>query len=326
MDFNGDGGSDDGGNGDAGSVNDLLGGGNGQPAGDSGDGGDGGSGSGDGQPAGDGGDGGGQADPDWYSSLSAAVEDGQTASNLDLVKSKGWKSLDDVVKSYREAERAVRDGGRVKVPGEGASPEEVAAYHKAIGVPEKPDGYATPEIKDADGNPVEINTALTDRVKAAAHKAGVPKEALDAILAEEVQAQAAEYDQIVKQLQAKSAEHVKSWGEDRENKLAQINAAAKDLGLSRADMDYLRGMPSGPGKALDMLAKFGTNFTEDSLIGGEKRSFGMNADQAQAEIAAIRGDKAVLDKAMVPGTPENGRYNRALEALGAAADKAAAAA
>lgn len=267
----------------------------------------------------------GGADPDWYGQLSSETGEGQTASNLDVAKAKGWKTLDDVLKGYREAERAVRDGGRVKVPGEGASDEEVAAFRAAIGVPEKPEGYAIPQPKDADGNDIPINSALTERVVASAHKHGVPKAALDAILADEISAQIAEYDELVKGLQVKAGEHVKSWGEDRDAKLANVNAAAQDIGLTREDMEYLRGMPSGPGKALDMLAKFGSNFSEDSMISGDRRTFGMNAAQAQAEIDAIKADPATFDKAMVPGSAENKRYNRAVEALGAAADKAMAA-
>lgn len=320
IDNGGAGGSGgDGGDGDFGGAADFLGegGGAGAEGGAGGDGGEGGSG-------GDGGEGGG-ADPDWFAQLSAETGEGQSASNLDVVKAKGWKTLDDVVKGYREAERGLRDGGRIKVPGEDASDEEMAAYRSAIGVPEKPDGYAVPEPKDADGNPIPINTALTERVTASAHKHGVPKAALDAILAEEIEAQIAEFDQQTGALKAKAAEHVKGWGEEKDAKLANLNAAAKDAGLTRADMEYLRGLPSGPGKMLDMLAKMGSNFSEDTLIAGERKTFGMTADQAKSEIEAIKSDPEQLSKALTPGTAENKRYMRLNEAMGAAADARAAA-
>lgn len=316
----GDGGGQDGA---TGSIDNLMGGGTG---GDTGGGDTGGTSGGDtGNNGGDTSNTGG-ADPDWYSSLSAEVGEGQSASNLDVVKAKNWQSVDDIVKGYREAERALRDGGRVKVPGEGASAEEIAAYHKAIGVPEDAKGYEIPQPKDADDNPIEINTALAERIAASAHKHGVPKAALDALLAEEIDVQIAEYDKLVQAQQKAAGEHVKSWGEDRDNMMAQVNAAAKEAGLTQADMEYLRGMPSGAGKALDMLAKFGSNFTEDSLVRGQSRTFGMNAEQAQAEIDAIKGDPDLRAKAMVPNSAEYQRYNRALEALSAAADKAAQAA
>jgi hypothetical protein len=59
-------------------------------------------------------------------------------SNRDWLKAKGFKTLDDVAKSYREAEHAIRNGSKLVVPGDDAKPEEIAAFNKAIGVPEKP--------------------------------------------------------------------------------------------------------------------------------------------------------------------------------------------
>jgi|TARA_Y100000815_G_scaffold141107_1_gene127654 hypothetical protein len=325
------GGADDGGagGGDAGGAADFLGGGDGGQGG--GDGGAGGGAGGDGGQGGGaegqgGGDGGGQQgqDPEWYANLSAETPEGETASPLDWVKSKGIKSLDDLVKSYRSAEHTIRNGGKVVVPGEDASAEDIAAYHKAIGVPEDPKGYAIPEPKDADGNPIELNTALTEQVTTLGHKYGVPKAAMDGMLKDIIEAQVADADQVVKGQQAAAGKHVQSWGEEKGDKLAAVNAAAKDLGLSSGDMQYLRGMPGGPGKMLDMLAKYGTNFGEDRIVSGDARTFGMNAEQAQKEIDAIKGDKELAAKAMVPGSAENQRYTRALEAVAAAADKAAA--
>jgi hypothetical protein len=267
-----------------------------------------------------GGDGAG-GDPQWFADLSGETGEGESASNLDWVKSKGFKSQDDIVKSLRSAEKRLHEGGGIKVPGDDAKPEDIAAYRTAIGVPEKPDGYALPAPKDAAGNPIEINTAVMERVTQAAHKHGIPKASLDAVLEDLVAADVADHDTLVKDRQAKAGEHVKGWGDDREAKLAQVNAAAKEAGFTREDMEYLRGLPSGPGKVLDHLAKHGANFSEDSLVRGESRTFGMTSAQAQKEIDAIKADSSLLDKALVPGTAENARYNRALEALGAAADK-----
>lgn len=42
---------------------------------------------------------------------------------------------------YREAESKLSEGGRVKLPGKDAKPEEVQEFYKALGVPEKPEGY-----------------------------------------------------------------------------------------------------------------------------------------------------------------------------------------
>lgn len=44
-------------------------------------------------------------------------------------------------KAWKEAAQKIREDGRVKVPGEGATPEEIAEFNKALGVPESPDKY-----------------------------------------------------------------------------------------------------------------------------------------------------------------------------------------
>jgi hypothetical protein len=59
--------------------------------------------------------------------------------------------------------------GMIKIPGEGATPEEVVAYRKAQGVPETPDGYAL-TIPENDKEGFE---AIAKEVKAAAHEAGI---------------------------------------------------------------------------------------------------------------------------------------------------------
>lgn len=43
--------------------------------------------------------------------------------------------------SFRELESRFSEGGLVKVPGKDAKPEDIAAFHKALGVPEKPEEY-----------------------------------------------------------------------------------------------------------------------------------------------------------------------------------------
>lgn len=259
------------------------------------------------------------ADPDFYGALSVDVGEGETASNRDYVKAKGFKDLDGLVKAYRSAEKGIHDSGRVKVPGDGATAEELAAYRTATGVPDDPKGYAVPEVKGGDGNPVPLNSAMVERVMASAHKHGGPKAVIDAILADEIAAQAADHDAQIAAQQQAAHEHVKSWGADKDAKLAAVNAAAKEAGLTREDMQFLRAMPGGPAKMLDMLAKFGSSFSEDSLIRGDRQRFGVNAADAQKEIEAMIADPETAKKVKVPGSAENQRWNRLQAAVRAGA-------
>lgn len=281
-------------------------------------------GSGGGGEGGAGGEGGGDggADPDWYTRLSTDA-DGEAASHRDWVKAKGFKDLDSVAKALRNAEKAIHDSGRVKIPGEGASAEEVIAWRKATGVPDDPKGYEIKAPVDADGNPLPMNEPMLDRLTAAAHKLGVPKPVLEALVGEIVQGEMDDVHAHDKSQQDAAAKWVKAQGADYPAKEAAINRAAGALGLSRDDMTGLR-RAWGAEKALDVLSKLGAGMSEGGLLdaGGSSR-FTQSGAEAQAELNSLKGDRAWTQKAMIPGTPENQRYKRLNDAIGAAADAAA---
>lgn len=260
---------------------------------------------------------------DFLALFPAETAEGESASLQDWVKATGVKDAATLAKIARDNQKALRESGRIKVPGEGATAQEIAEYRAAIGVPEAPTGYQVPEFKDAAGNPIPINTALTERIFAKAHELGGPKALIEQLVAGEIQAQIEEYDAAVKQLQADAQKHVAGWGPEKEQGIAQVNAALKELGFSREDVDHMRAMPGGVGKFLDAMRKIGSTFTEDTLIKGDRQTFGMTAEQAQAEINAMKADRAVADKVRVPGSPERQKWDRLNAVLAEAAAKAA---
>jgi hypothetical protein len=78
--------------------------------------------------------------------------------------------IQDVLKSYGELEKKL--GQRMQPPGAEARPEEVAAWRKNLGVPEKPDGYGIARPEDV---PVELwNDELVRGFTAVAHKHHIP--------------------------------------------------------------------------------------------------------------------------------------------------------
>ena len=83
---------------------------------------------------------------------------------------------------YRELEGKFTGGGLIKVPGKDAKPEEIAAYHKAIGVPDKPEGYIE-HVKLDNGAVIgEADKPLVDAFAKELHKAGAPPSAMNAAL------------------------------------------------------------------------------------------------------------------------------------------------
>ena len=83
---------------------------------------------------------------------------------------------------YREAETKLTSGGLIKVPGKDAKPEEIAEYHKSLGVPEKPEDYFK-NIKLENGAVIgEADKPLADTFAAALHPAGATPQVVNAAL------------------------------------------------------------------------------------------------------------------------------------------------
>lgn len=246
----------------------------------------------------------GTAPPDWFANVSDKLGDGDTASNRDWLSSLGIKDLDGLVKVARDNQRAVRESGRIKVPGEGAQAEEVTAFHRAIGVPEDAKGY---EVKGPEG--VQLNDAVLGQLAEAGVKHGIPKAAFEGIVSDFIQIQMADADAETKRQDGLAAEWVKSHGGQADAQIAHVNSAVRALELTKADMAGLRnGM--GADRALAMLAKLGAGMAEDVMITGGSNRFGVSGAEAKAEMDKLRSDTAFMEKAMKDGTPERQRWDR----------------
>ncbi len=264
----------------------------------------------------------GAADPDWYQQLSAEA-DGEEPSLRDWAKSRGYKTLDDVVKSARDNQKAVRDSGRIKVPGDDAAPEDVATFRKAIGVPDDPKGYKLPELKGEDGEPIPLNTTKLQNIASIAHKHGIPAKALEATLQEIAEADALELSTTETEIQSRAEAHAAKWGAQRAEKVAAVGRGLEALGLTRDEALAIRAAIT-PERALDIFAKLGAGIGEDTMVdGGGRQRFGVSGAEAQKQLDAKRADPEWVKKAMVPGTPENAEYTRLNNAVGAAADRKA---
>jgi len=263
----------------------------------------------------------GGADPDWYTQLSADAQ-GEEASLRDWVKATGVKDLDGLAKVARDNQRALRESGRVKVPGEGASAEEITAFHKAIGVPDDAKGYAFTPPKDAQGNDVPLDQKGLERIAAAAHQHGVPKAAMEAVVAEFIKGQMDDLADAESQVVAAVEAKLKGFGADRAAKIAAMDNAIKALDLTAEQARGIRGVLGGE-KAIDVFVRLGEGMSEDKLITGGSGKFGVSGEQAKAELNELKKDRSWVDKAMTKGTPENARYERLNNAIGADADQKA---
>lgn len=267
----------------------------------------------------------GAADPDWYGSLSADAGEAETASHRDYIKGKGFKTVDDVVKAYRSAEKAIHDTGRVKIPGEGATPEELTAWRKATGVPDDAAGYTITAPKDADGNDIELDNDLLGGLTETAHKLGVPKPMLEGLVGDFIQSQLDQAAAHDSEQRAAGAAVLKEWGAGQAEKLAAVDRAASALGFTSQEMVAIRNA-IGADKALKTFAKLGEGMSEDVLISGGRSKFGVSGAEAQAELTRLKADPEFTDKLMKGDVAAKARWDRLIGAVAAWEDAKAKAA
>lgn len=83
---------------------------------------------------------------------------------------------------YREAEGRLTSGGLVKLPGKDAKPEDIEAFHKALGVPEKPEDYVKDMTFENGAVFGDADKPMLDGVLAVMHKAGATPPVVQSVL------------------------------------------------------------------------------------------------------------------------------------------------
>lgn len=97
-----------------------------------------------------------------------------------------FRDISDIgamAKMFKEGQRLIGTKALAK-PGQGASAEDMAAWRKLLGVPEKPDGYKMPEIKGFENvdYPVEEMQKNINKYAAKLHELGAPPEVVEGLM------------------------------------------------------------------------------------------------------------------------------------------------
>lgn len=226
-----------------------------------------------------------------------------------LVDSKGFKSVDDVVKSYANLEKMV--GNSVRIPAEDASDEAKKEFFDKIksldgvvikgeddmfnklGRPESAEGYKLQDV---------VDSAMFDKVpgldaeiadfKTIAHDIGLSEEQASKLvemrmgtlngLEEKQSAQREMGEKVLHEL----------WGQDFDNRLNAAKQTAKIYSEKHPEAmaDLING-PAGNNPALlSMLAELGGTFKEQGHVGMQSTKFGTTPDEAARKIQDKRSD------------------------------------
>ena len=103
--------------------------------------------------------------------ISQLSEDLRELPSITKFAKDGKISVDNLAKSYGELEKHL--GGSIKIPGEGASVEDIQKFRKAMGVPDKAEDYGQYDV----GDPEDIAEIIK-----AAHEEGLSKKQLDRLM------------------------------------------------------------------------------------------------------------------------------------------------
>lgn len=157
-----------------------------------------------------------------------------------------YKSVPDMAKALANANALI--GKKLGVPNEKSTPEEIAAYRKAVGVPESLDEYKF--APDALPEGMTWNDDFAKPFAEIAHKHNVPPGAMKALANQFANYEKAKFDVVQSTLDKQRTEAVqtlqKEWGTEFDKNIGVAKQAAKMAGVNSssygfADPEVVRG-------------------------------------------------------------------------------------
>lgn len=209
-----------------------------------------------------------------------------------------FKDVASLAKGFVDTKRMVggKLEGYVKVPGAQATPEEQAAYRKALGVPDGPEGYQIkrPEVA-LEGN---WDDATEQGFLAAMHAAGAPGPVVQAALDYYASVQKAQLALYAQEANAVRAELRSEWGPNYDAKLGWANRAITRYGGSELEAALTDAQhPLHAASRHPLMVKAWAAVAEDLVESGTMSPDGyalLSPDEARAQAAGLRKELAAL--------------------------------
>lgn len=230
----------------------------------------------------------------WRESLPAEI---RTSKTWDKFKGNSWDEVGPALAAqFVNVEKAVgaKTEGMVRVPGKDAKPEEVAAFRKAIGVPETVEGYA--DVRAPEGATLDDKTfgMAKERLHRAGYTTAQVQEAVNLYHELHTTGRQRMVEGWLKEQEQLDLE----WGADYENRHSLAMDAFKKYGSPElAALFEATGLDVNP-KMIRMFYNIGTRLREGGHIDGQVEGR-MSKEQVAAKLSSLRNDpKYQTDKAM----------------------------
>lgn len=201
-------------------------------------------------------------------------------------------SVPDLAKSYVETKGLM--GKRLEAPGEGATPEQITAWRKTVGAPEKPEGYYG-EAKTLRPEAIPENlwdTAGEKKFLEIAHKHHLPPAAVKEILgyygesiAQNLQASQADESAV---LQGETSKLRQAWGGDFEANLNVASRVAQTVGLDPKTHPIFTNAD-----VVQAFARMGKLMSEDKLVRGDNVSISGSINERIRDITDSKSTSAL---------------------------------
>jgi hypothetical protein len=218
------------------------------------------------------------------SSAPASVTDApapEVAAKPEWLPEKFWRNekadIESLAKSYQGLEQLLgKKANAIVPPNEKSTPEEVAAYRKAIGVPESPEAYNLKPEQLPEGVTWDDNVAK--KAAELAHKHNVPAAAMQDFMRFDMERAAlmnqAAANMIEQQLESGRSELQRVWGDKMPEKIELARRAAVTAGVDPTSQGFVDPQVV---KAIVNLAE---KLSDDKLVAGDQT--GVSSTRARA--------------------------------------------
>lgn len=172
---------------------------------------------------------------------------GSTPDKPEWLPEKFWRNdtpdVESLAKSYQGLEQLMgKKAQAILPPNEKSTPEEIASFRKALGVPESPEGYEIAKPQDLpEGVTWDDNVAKS--VAEVAHKHNIPAAAMQELVKLDLQRAAQQNEaaaqMIHQQLDAGRQELQRVYGENLQSKIDLAKRAAATVGVDPSSQGFL---------------------------------------------------------------------------------------
>jgi hypothetical protein len=172
---------------------------------------------------------------------------GSSPEKPEWLPEKFWRNdtpdVESLAKSYQGLEQLMgKKAQAILPPNEKSTPEEIAAFRKALGVPENPDGYGIVKPQNIPDT-VSWDENIAKQVSEIAHKHNIPAAAMQELVQLDLQRAAMQNDaasqMIHQQLQTGREELQRVYGEQLDNKIELAKRAAATVGVDPSTQGFL---------------------------------------------------------------------------------------